>query len=194
MIGTGPALPDLDPIPTPSHRGPIHRGAHPTMAEELARYWWLLAIRGAAAVIFGLLALIWPGITLTALVLLFGAYALVDGVFAVASAIMGNRDPANRRWWHAVEGVVAIVAGILTFIWPGITALALLFLIAAWALITGAIEIFLAIRLRRELEREWMLALAGVASVLFGLVLAIFPGSGALALVWLIGVYAIVFG
>jgi uncharacterized membrane protein HdeD (DUF308 family) len=164
------------------------------MLEQLARYWWALAIRGAAAIIFGLLALIWPGITLTALVLLFGAYALVDGVFAVASAIMGRGEPSSRRWWHALEGVAAIVAGILTFIWPGITALALLFLIAAWALVTGVIEVFLAIRLRKELEREWMLALAGVASILFGLVLMIFPGSGALALVWLIGIYAIVFG
>jgi len=164
------------------------------MLAELARYWWLLALRGAAAIIFGILALIWPGVTLTALVLLFGAYALVDGVTWVAAAIMGRREPSQRRWLLALEGVVAIIAGILTFIWPGITALALLFLIAAWALITGVLEIIAAIRLRKELEREWLLGLAGVASILFGLILVIFPGSGALGLVWLIGIYAIVFG
>jgi len=164
------------------------------MLEQLARYWWLVALRGALAVVFGIVALIWPGITVTALVLLFGAYALVDGVFAVGAAIMGRREPASQRWWMAFEGVVAIAAGIVTFLWPGITALVLLYLIAAWALVTGALEIFLAIRLRKEMEREWLLALAGIASVLLGILLFLFPGSGALALVWLIAVYAIVFG
>jgi uncharacterized membrane protein HdeD (DUF308 family) len=164
------------------------------MLEQLARHWWLVALRGALAVVFGIVALIWPGITIAALVFLFGAYALVDGVFAIAGAIMGRRERASHRWWMVFEGVVAVAAGILAFLWPGITALVLLYVIAAWALVTGVLEIYLAIKLRKEMERELLLGLAGVASVVLGILLFIFPGSGAVALVWLIAVYAIVFG
>jgi len=154
----------------------------------------VIALRGAAAVIFGLVALIWPDVTLTALVLLFGAYALVDGAFALAAAVFGGRAAAGRRPWLVLEGVAGVAAGILTFLWPDITALALLWLIAAWALLTGALEISAAIVLRRELDREWLLALTGVLSIVFGILLAIRPGEGAVAVVWLIGVYAIAFG
>ena len=159
----------------------------------LARNWWMLALRGVLAIIFGLAAFLWPGLTLTVLVLLFGAYALVDGVFAVIAGV--RRYGERERWWALVlEGLAGIVIGVLTFLWPGITAFALLYLIAAWAILTGVLEIAAAIRLRREIEGEWLLGLSGVASVIFGVLLMILPGPGALALIWLIGAYAIVFG
>jgi uncharacterized membrane protein HdeD (DUF308 family) len=161
------------------------------MLNLLARNWWLLALRGLLALIFGLLALIWPAITLRVLVILFGAYALVDGLFRVITALKDSR----KRWGILLlEGVLGIALGILAFIWPDITALALLYLIAAWALVTGILEIMAAVWLRKELKGEWLLGLAGLASVVFGLLLVIWPGSGVLAIVWLIGAYAIVFG
>src|SRR4051812_32809674 len=123
-----------------------------TMLEILSRYWWAVVLRGVAGVLFGLLALIWPQITLWALVVLFGAYALVDGVITLVTAFGGNRERAgSSRGWLIVEGIAGIVIGILTFVWPGVTALALLWLIAAWALVTGVLEIIAAVRLRREL-------------------------------------------
>jgi uncharacterized membrane protein HdeD (DUF308 family) len=157
------------------------------MIGTLSRNWWILAIRGVAAILFGIGAFLWPGITLTVLVLLFGAYALVDGVFAV-------RKEQERWWMMILEGLAGIALGVLTFVWPGITALVLLYFIAAWSIVTGAFEIAAAIRLRKEIEGEWMLALAGIASMLFGILLVVLPGPGALALIWLIGAYALVFG
>ncbi len=163
------------------------------MTTTLARNWWALALRGLLAVLFGLGALIWPGITLFVLVLLFGAYALVDGIFSLVAAVRGGQS--NERWWMLVlEGIAGIGAGLITFFWPGISALALLYLIAAWAVITGILEIAAAIRLRKEIEGEWLLALGGVASVIFGVLLFIWPGSGALAVTWMIGIYALIFG
>jgi uncharacterized membrane protein HdeD (DUF308 family) len=164
------------------------------MLETLTRHWWAVVLRGVAAVLFGLMALIWPGITLLVLVALFGAYALVDGLFALGSAIFGGGNTAGSRVWLAVEGVAGIVAGIMTFFWPGITTLVLLWLIAAWALVTGVFEIVAAIRLRREIQGEWLLALSGALSVVFGIMLMVWPAAGALALVILIGLYAILFG
>jgi uncharacterized membrane protein HdeD (DUF308 family) len=162
------------------------------MLEFLTRYWWAVAVRGAAALLFGIMALIWPGVTIAVLVLLFGAYALVDGAIALGTAISGRgRD---RRWMLVLQGVVGILAGVLTFIWPGITAMALLLLIAAWALVTGILGIVAAIWLRREVRGEWLLALGGALSVLFGIVLLVRPGVGALAVVWMIGLYSIIFG
>jgi uncharacterized membrane protein HdeD (DUF308 family) len=158
--------------------------------QSAAEYWWAFALRGLAAVIFGVLAFIWPEVTLTVLVLFWGAYALVDGVLALIAGIRSTQD----RWIHMFEGMVGIVAGVLAFVWPGLTALVLLYIIAAWALITGVLEILAAIRLRRVIENEWWLALGGVASVLFGIVLIAAPGAGALAVIWLIAAYAIVFG
>ncbi len=164
------------------------------MLDVLARYWWAVVLRGAAAVLFGLIALIWPTITLIVLVALFGAYCLVDGIVALATAIFNGPAATGRRPWLAVEGVAGVLAGIVTFAWPGITTLVLLWLIAAWALVTGVMEIVVAVRLRRELQGEWLLILGGALSVLFGILLAVWPASGALALVFLIGVYALVFG
>lgn len=160
--------------------------------EVLARNWWASAVRGLFALLFGMVAFVWPDITLTALVLLFGAYAFVDGLFAIISAV-ASAGPG--RWWALlIEGLLGLAAGVLTFLWLEITALALLYLIAAWALVTGILEVFTAIRLRREMTGEWILALSGATSVLFGLILILFPGTGALAVTWLIGAYAFLFG
>jgi uncharacterized membrane protein HdeD (DUF308 family) len=163
------------------------------LLHALAKNWWLLLLRGIAAIIFGVLAFIWPGLTLLVLVILYGAYALVDGVLSLAAAVMGRGGPVPT-WWLVVVGLLGIAAGILTFVWPGITALVLILFIGAWALVTGIFEIIGAIRLRKEIDDEWMLILSGVLSVLFGLGVMILPGAGALALIWVIAIYAIIFG
>ena len=148
-------------------------------------------MRGVAAVLFGLAALFWPGITLFVLVVFFGAYAMVDGVFALVAGIRGS---GGRRWLLLAEGVLSVLAGLIAFFWPGITALALLYVIAFWAIFTGILKIVMAVSLRREIDNEWLMALSGALSVLFGLILAVLPGVGLLSLVWLIGIYALVFG
>jgi uncharacterized membrane protein HdeD (DUF308 family) len=159
----------------------------------LTRNWGWVALRGVAALVFGLLTLFNPGITLAVLVLFFGAYALADGVLRVISAIANRRGEPH---WVAilVGGLAGIVVGVGTFLMPGVTALVLLYFIAAWAILTGAAEIATAIRLRKVMTGEWLLALAGVISVLFGVLLIARPGAGALAVVLWIGAYAIVFG
>jgi uncharacterized membrane protein HdeD (DUF308 family) len=163
------------------------------MLEQISRNWWMFAVRGVAAVIFGLLALIWPGQTMLALVLVFGAYALVDGIVAVFAGIASRRY--FERWWAVLlEGIVGIVIGLLAFFLPNITALVLLYLIAAWALITGILEIVAAIQFRRVITGEWMYIFGGLLSILFGILLFVFPGAGAVSVVWLIGIYAIFFG
>lgn len=163
------------------------------LLETLAKNWWLLLLRGIAAVVFGALAFAWPGITLVALVFLYGAYALVDGVLAIAAAISGRvgRAPAG---WLVFVGVLGVAAGLATFFWPGITAFVLLVLIGVWSILHGLFEIVGAIRLRREIEGEVLLILSGLLSVVFGLLILARPGAGALALVWLIGAYAVAFG
>jgi uncharacterized membrane protein HdeD (DUF308 family) len=164
------------------------------MLDSLARYWWAITLRGVIAVLFGLMALIWPHLTIAVLVALFGAYALVDGAFTLASALFGDRRTSDRRTWLMVEGIAGILVGVVAFAWPGVTTLVVLWLIAAWALVTGVLEIAAAITLRREMRGEWMLAVSGVLSVLFGAVLIVWPATGALAVTFLIGWYAIVFG
>jgi uncharacterized membrane protein HdeD (DUF308 family) len=159
----------------------------------LARHWWVVGLRGLAAVIFGILTLVRPGITLVVLIAFFGAYALIDGILAIFLAIRGRDN--HRNWgWLLAEGVAGVLIGILTFRWPGVTALVLLAFIAVWAIVTGIMEIFQAIELRRVIPNEWLLILSGAASVLFGLLLIIFPGTGALAVLFLIGLYAIIYG
>jgi uncharacterized membrane protein HdeD (DUF308 family) len=164
-----------------------------TMLEKFTQNWWTFAIRGVAAVIFGVVALIWPGQALQALVLLFGAYALVDGIFAMFAGIAA-RGYFDRWWVVLLEGIVGVVVGLLTFFWPNTTALVLLYFIAAWALITGIFEIVAAIQLRRVITGEWMLILGGLLSIIFGVLMFVFPGAGAVSVIWLIGFYAIVFG
>jgi uncharacterized membrane protein HdeD (DUF308 family) len=160
------------------------------MLHLLARHWWALALRGVFAVLFGLLTFLIPGITLLTLVLLFGAYAILDGIFDIVSAV---RAP-GRHWPLVLEGVVGIIIGILTFLWPGITTMVLLYLIAFWAIFTGVLEIVAGIRLREVIANEWLLILMGVLSVLFGFLILIFPGAGALAIIIWIGAYALLFG
>jgi uncharacterized membrane protein HdeD (DUF308 family) len=150
-----------------------------------------LAFRGAAALVFGLVTLVWPGLTLTALLLLFGAYALVDGVSALVAAFTRGSHDGTSKAIVILLGLSGVAAGVITFVWPDITALALLFVIAAWALVTGVFEIVAAVRLRRELRGEWLLALAGVLWVLFAGLLVITPGAGALVITWLIGWFAL---
>lgn len=163
------------------------------MLHTLSRYWWLLALRGAAAVIFGILAFVWPGLTLSVLVILFGVYVLIDGIASLVAGFSNRR--ANGRWWvTALEGVVGILAGILAFVYPGITAVLLLYFIAAWAILTGVLEMAAAFRLREEIDGEWALGLSGLISIFLGVGLVIFPEAGALAVVWMIGLYAILFG
>ena len=158
------------------------------------RNWWVVLIRGIALVLFGVLALIWPpGITFLALTLLFGAYALIDGIFALMAAFSA-RWSGQRNGWLIVEGIASIVAGILAFLFTGLAAIALLFLIAAWAIVTGITTVVQAIELRRILTNEWLLILSGVASVIFGALIAFFPAAGIIAVVTLIAVYAIIAG
>jgi len=148
-------------------------------------------LRGAAAILFGILAFIWPDITFTALVLLFGAYALWDGVFSLIGAF---RTQGNRRWALVLGGLVGIAAGLVTFLWPGSATVAILYIIAGWAVATGILEIIAAIRLREEIEGEWVLLVSGLLSVLFGIGVAVFPAVGLVAITWIIAAYAIVFG
>jgi uncharacterized membrane protein HdeD (DUF308 family) len=156
----------------------------------MPHHWWAFALRGVAAIVFGVLAWAWPGLTIATLVLLFGAFAIVNGVMAIISAFRTH----DHVWLLVVEGVLGILAGIVAFAWPGITALTLLFFIAGWAIITGIFEVVAAVRLRQVVEHEWMWIVGGVLSVIFGILLFAQPGSGALAVVWLIGLYAILFG
>ena len=166
------------------------------MLETLSRHWWAVALRGVAAILFGVLALVWPGITVFALVIVFGAYALVDGAFTLAAAF-GNRDGGRTRGsrgWLFARGTAGILTGIIAAVWPGITALALLWVIALWAMVTGVLEIVAAFQLRKEMRREWLLALSGALSVLFGVLLVVWPAAGVLTLIVLIGIAAIAFG
>jgi uncharacterized membrane protein HdeD (DUF308 family) len=162
-------------------------------ADTLSRNWWSVLLRGLAAIIFGILTFLAPALSLATLVLLFGAYAIADGVFAIVAAVRRRRD-ADRWGMLLVEGIASIVIGLITLAMPGITTLVLLFIIAAWALVTGVLEIAAAIQLRRTISGEWMLALSGVLSIAFGVVLMVFPAAGAVALVLWIGAYALLFG
>ncbi|HEX5386570.1 MAG TPA: DUF308 domain-containing protein [Gemmatimonadales bacterium] len=153
-----------------------------------ASHWWVLALRGAVAILFGLAALFWPAATLAAVVLVYGAFAFADGILAVVAGARG-------RWGGLLlAGILGIIVGIIALIWPGITALALVFVIAAWAIVTGIMEIAAAVQLRREITGEWLLALVGVASLAFGILIALFPGAGALSILWVLGIYAIIYG
>jgi len=174
----------------PDRRPAIGLGS--AMVHALAKNWWLLLLRGVAAIIFGVLAFAWPGVTLLTLILFYGAFALVDGVLAIIAAITGGAP--GSRWWLAVVGLLGIAAGLVTFLTPGLTALVLLLFIAGWAIATGVLQIIGAIKLRKEIDNEWLLILGGIVSVLFGVCMMLAPGAGALALVWVIGAYSVVTG
>lgn len=163
------------------------------MRVVLARNWWSLAIRGAVAILVGIVTFVWPGITLTGLVFLFGAYALVDGIFSIAGMVKAAQS--HERWGSLLlEGMVGIMAALVTMFWPAITAISLIYVVAAWALITGVFEIAAAIRLRKHISGEWMLALGGVLSIAFGVLIVLFPLAGALAITFWVGAYCLIFG
>jgi uncharacterized membrane protein HdeD (DUF308 family) len=164
-----------------------------TMADLLTRNWWLILLRGVAAILFGVLAFVWPAITLFALVFLFGAYALATGIL---SLMLAYKAPKGYPRFGALifGGILSIIAGLIAFFMPGLTAVGLLLLIAAWAIVTGIVEIMAAVKLRKEINHEWLLVLAGLLSVAFGVLLVLMPGPGALVLVWWIGSYAVVLG
>jgi uncharacterized membrane protein HdeD (DUF308 family) len=160
----------------------------------VSRDWWVFAIRGIAAMVFGILAFIWPATTLAVLVLLFGAYVLVDGVALLVALVRGDALARRHTWAVAIMGVLGIVAGVVTFMWPGLTALSLLYLVAFWAIAMGTFQVIAAIALRREIDGEFWMALGGVATIVFGAFLVAFPGEGLLSLVWLAGIWSVVFG
>ncbi len=162
------------------------------MRQVLSVSWWMLVVRGIAALIFGVLALAWPALTLFLLVAFFAAYVLVVGVLAIVAGLRNRREDG---WWLlSLLGLVSLAAGILSLLYPGMTALVLVLVIGAGALITGIIDLIIAIRLRKEIRDEWFLGLAGVISILFGGFVLISPGAGALALVWLIALQSIATG
>jgi uncharacterized membrane protein HdeD (DUF308 family) len=163
------------------------------MLHALAKSWWLVLLRGIAAIVFGVLAFVWPGLTLLTLILFYGAYALIDGAIALIAAFTGGAKPVPT-WWLVVVGIAGIAAGLVTFLWPGITALVLIMFIGGWAVVHGIFEIIGAIKLRKEIDNEWLLILAGAMSVIFGIVVLVAPGAGALGLIWAIGAYSVVFG
>lgn len=158
-----------------------------------AGHWWAFVVRGVLAVLFGVLTFVVPAMALLTLVLLFAVYAIVEGAFNVAAAFH-EVTGARPRWWLLFAGAISVLAGVLAFWMPGLTALTLLYLIAAWAVVRGALEIAAAVRLRKEIQGEWLLAVAGVLSIVFGALVMAFPGAGALAVAVWIGAYAIVFG
>lgn len=163
------------------------------MVRTLSQNWWLVVLRGVLAVLFGLLAFIWPGITWLTLVVLFGIYAIVDGLVAIGTGLARTRE--SSRWWtFLLEGLINIGAGVAALIWPGVATLVILYVIATWAVFTGILEIVAAIRLRHEITNEWMLALGGVISIAVGVVLFFQPAAGSLAIIWIIGAYALIFG
>jgi uncharacterized membrane protein HdeD (DUF308 family) len=163
------------------------------LANTLSRNWWKLLVRGIVAILFGVVVWLMPGISLTLLVLLFGAFVLVEGILGVWMAFSGRKE--YEDWWELLLwGLVDIGIGILTFVAPGATAMAVVIFIAVWAIATGVLQIVVAIRLRKEIEGEWLLIVGGLASVVLGILFMLQPGTGALALVWLIGTYAIFFG
>lgn len=169
-----------------SHTAPTSRLA------PLSRIWWSVLLRGIAAIVFGVLAFVWPGISLLSLVVVYGVYAIVDGVFALGGGMAGGS--AAPRWWLVMVGLISLAAGVVALLWPGVTAVVLVLVIGSWAIAHGVIEIIGAIALRKEIENEWWLILSGLLSVVFGIFVILAPGAGALTLLWLIAIYAIGFG
>jgi uncharacterized membrane protein HdeD (DUF308 family) len=163
------------------------------MNQFLLRSWWMLALRGGLAIVFGVLALMWPGLTLMALVAAFAAYAFLSGVVAITAAIRHRRS--DEEWWLVLAlGVAGVVAGALSVLRPEVTALALVFFMAAYAILIGTLDIAVAIRLHRDLPDKWLLGLAGAVSIAFGIMVFLFPDAGTLAMIWLISVYALASG
>ena len=174
------------PIPT------FPKNMKTSLYRTLSHNWWLVLLRGLVAILFGTLAFLWPGLTLVMLVILFGTYAIVDGVIALAQAFRSH--PPAPRGWLVITGLGGLAAGVATFAYPGLTAVMLLVFTAVWYIVRGVTEIVGAIQLRKEIKNEWLLILSGLVSVLFGIVMLASPGAGALGLVWMIATSAVVSG
>lgn len=163
------------------------------MVTSLARNWWLIVLRGVLAILFGVLAFVWPALTWLTLIVMFGVYAIVDGIVAIVTGLTRTKDA--RRWWaFLLEGFLNIGAGIVALVSPGLAALVLVYVIASWAIITGILEIAAAVRLRDEIDNEWVLGLGGFVSMILGVLLFLQPAAGGLALIWIIAGYALIFG
>jgi uncharacterized membrane protein HdeD (DUF308 family) len=163
------------------------------LLHAIARNWWVVLLRGISALLFGILTLAWPGITLLFLIVLFGCYAMVDGFTAIAVGLTGGNRGAP--WWQMIlTGMLSVAAGVVAFVWPGETAVILLIVIGAWSIVRGIAEIAAAIRLRSVIRNEWLLILSGVCSILFGIILFARPRLGALAVLWVIATYAMIAG
>ena len=177
-----------------TRHGEVYRLAPETDLRPLTRSWWLMLLRGIAGVLFGIAAFIWPGLTVLALTLLYGAFAMADGIFSLGAAVTGRGERSIPTWWLVLIGLLGIAVGVVAFLWPGLTAFALVIMIGAWAVAIGVMQIIGAIWLRHEIEDEWLLIAAGILSVLFGAAVLLKPGAGALALAWAIGTFAILSG
>jgi uncharacterized membrane protein HdeD (DUF308 family) len=163
------------------------------VVRTLSQNWWLVVLRGVLAILFGIAAFIWPGITLLTLIVMFGVYAIFDGLIAIWTGLSRTRE--SSRWWmFLLEGLLSIGAGIAALVWPGLATLVFIYIMAFWAVFTGILEIVAAIRLRHEITNEWFLALGGVLSIGLGILLFLQPAAGSLAIIWIIASYALVFG
>lgn len=159
----------------------------------MAANWWVVLLRGIAAILFGIVALVWPGLTVLALLWVFGAYAVFDGVMAVVTAF--QRRASDEQWWAwALEGALSIAIGLMAIFWTGATALAFIIWMAIWGVVAGIFRIVAAIRLRREIEGEWTLGLSGLLLIFWGVLMAVLPAAGLLSIAWLIGTFAILIG
>jgi uncharacterized membrane protein HdeD (DUF308 family) len=164
-----------------------------TTLDFFARNWWVLLLRGIAAIVFGLAAFVWPGLTLAVLVIMFGAYIFVDGVFGTIDAIRYRKDMDN--WWFwLLDGILGILAGAVMLLMPGVSAFVLLVFVAAWAILGGAIRIFAAIQLRKQISGEWILIASGLLSIAFGVAIVALPHAGLVSIAWIIGFWALAFG
>lgn len=160
---------------------------------NLTRNWWLVVVRGVLAILFGIAAFLMPGLAWLSLIVLFGTYAILDGVFAMMSGLVSSRY--SPRWWvFLLEGLVSVAAGVIALIRPDLASVVLILLIAGWAVVTGILEIMAAIRLRREITNEWMLVFGGFVSIALGVLLFFQPATGTLVVTWMIGAYALIFG
>lgn len=160
---------------------------------NLTRNWWLVVLRGILAILFGVAAFLMPGLAWLSLIVLFGTYAILDGVFAMMSGLISSRF--SSRWWvFLVEGLVSVAAGAIALVRPDIASVALVWLIASWAIVTGILEIMAAIRLRKEITNEWMLGFVGFVSIVLGVLLFFQPAAGGLVITLMIGAYALIFG
>ena len=162
------------------------------LIQTASRFWWVFVIRGIASIVFGIAAWVWPDLTIATLVIIFGIYALIDGVLAIRAAIVAGE---GGRWFPLLlVGLAGIAFGIISIFWPGLTATTVLYLIAAWAIVVGIFQVIGAIQMRRVIDDEWFLIITGIGAVIWGILVSIFPGGGALAIIWSIGVFAIMFG